>query len=306
MLTITTSFSQTKEEYSDEIYPAAYSFEKAKEFEQLGEYDKAIWFYINLYPENKPVVIELVNKIADKLDTVDMNMFIKTSFASYITFDPEMATINNGVLNMDMTQLTKKGAWGDELILKISDLKPLSTAMEYNLRSIERFKVKDYQGSLNDLDIAIDMEPSGQFYFNRGYTKSFMDNCKGAIEDYTKTIELNYRLADAYFERAYCKELINDPENAITDYSSAINIRKDYADAYNNRGFVKYNQKNYKAAIKDFDKAIKIKPDYGSAYFSRGTVKQQLGNQKGACSDWKKAFDLGYSEAKSYLDQYCK
>lgn len=306
LFSITNSFNQTKEEYTEELYPDIYTFKNAEIFEQLGEYEKAIWFNINLFPDNKPEVIESVKTIAVVLDTVNMSLFIKSSFALYATFDPEIATFKDGELSMNMEMLNKKAAWGDELILKISNSKPLSTATEYNLRSIERFKMKDYAGSVDDLNKAIEIDPTGQFYFKRGFTKTFVDDYKGAMEDFTKTIELKYRIAEAYFERAYCKEMIKDPEAAIIDYTKAIEINGVYADAYNNRGFVNYNQKNYKQSLKDFDKAIKLKPDYTGAYFSRGCVKQELGNKKGACNDWQKALDLGFSESKIYMDKYCK
>ncbi|MCZ2357677.1 MAG: tetratricopeptide repeat protein [Bacteroidia bacterium] len=306
LLTCNLSFGQTTKD-DKEMYPDKYTFEKAKEFETKGEYEKAIWFYINLFPDNKEQVIETVKTLATKLDTVDMPMLIKKSFALYGTFDPAITTFNNGAPNMDMGKLKKKGAWGDELCMKITDPnKPLSSATEYNLRSIEKVKAKDFQGAIEDLNKAIELEPKGQFYFNRAYTKSLMEDFKGAIEDFNKTIELKYRLAEAYFERGYCKDMTSDFEGAISDYTNAIATNKEYPDAYNNRAFVYYKQKKYKEALKDFDKAIKLKDDNVGAYVNRGFVKKDMDDLKGACSDWQKAVELGYSDAQNFLNEYCK
>ena len=120
LLAFNITFAQTKKD-DNEVYPDKYTFDKAKEFEQKGEYEKAIWFYINLFPDNKPQVVETVKTLATKLDTVDMPMLIKKSFALYGTFDPAITTFNNGTPTMNMGKLKEKGAWGDELCMKITD-----------------------------------------------------------------------------------------------------------------------------------------------------------------------------------------
>lgn len=269
--------AQTLKAEQKEVYPNKYTFEEAENFYKKGEYEKAIWFYINLFPENRSQVIEVVKGIAIKLDSVDMSKFIKKSFALYASFDPTITSFNNGGLNMNMDELQKKGAWGDELIQKISDPnKPLNSAAEYNFRGLDKFKEGKIKEAIEDFDKAIEIKPTGQVYYNRAYSKSLVEDFNGAIQDYNVAIQLQYRLAEAYFERGYCKSEMNNFEEAIEDYTKAIEVNKNYADAYNNRAFVKLNQKDYKAAIKDFDKAIKISPDFVGAYMNRGFAKNNL------------------------------
>ena len=302
-----TLVSGQKKQDTRETDPDKYTFEKAAEFEKKGELDKAVWFYINLYPENKEKVIANMKAFAARHDTLKMDVFIKKSFGIYATFDPAISNMDNGKMNMDMAKLKEKGNWGDELIVKISDpAKPLSTAKEYNLRSLDKSKAKDYKGALDDLNKAIEMEPTGQYYYNRAYTKSMMEDYKGSIEDFNKTIELQYRLASAYYERGYCKDKLNDFEGTIADYTSAINTKANYLDAYNNRAFTYYNHKKYDEALKDYNKVIELDPKYVSAYISRGFLKYSIRDPKGACADWQKAYDLGDTESKTYMDKYCK
>jgi tetratricopeptide (TPR) repeat protein len=307
ILTANSIFAQTTEIEKKELYPDKYTFEKAGDYQKKGEYEKAIWFYINLFPDNKTQVIEIVKNLATKLDTIDMSKFIKKSFTLYGTFDPAITSFDNGSPNMNMGKLKLKGAWGDELIQKISDPnKPLTSASEYNFRGLDKAKAGKFKEAIEDFDKAIEIKPTGQIYYNRGYSKSMVEDFNGAIQDYDKTIELEYRLANAYFERGYCKSVLNNPDGAIDDYTKAIDKNKDYADAYNNRGVIKLKQKDYKAAVKDFDKAIKIKPDYSSAYVNRGFTKKELNDIKGACKDWKKAAELGYEQANKLLKKYCE
>lgn len=307
ILTANLIFAQTTEEEKKELYPDKYTFEKADDFQKKGEYEKAVWFYINLFPDNKTQVVEIVKTLAAKLDTVDMSMFIKKSFTLYGTFDPAITSFNKGVPNMDMGKLKLKGAWGDELIQKISDPnKPSTSASEFNFRGLDKAKAGKFKEAIEDFDKAIELKPTGQIYCNRAYSKSMVEDFNGAIQDYDKTIELKYRLAEVYFERGYCKDQLNNPDGAIDDYTKSIETNNEYADAYNNRAFTKLKQKDYKAAIKDFDKAIKLKPDFVGAYVNRGFAKKELGDKSGACKDWTKAVDLGYKQANKFLKDNCE
>ncbi|MFA7381349.1 MAG: tetratricopeptide repeat protein [Bacteroidia bacterium] len=307
ILTANTIFAQTTEAEKKELYPDKYTFEKADDFQKKGEYEKAVWFYINLFPENQTRVIEIVKMLAIKLDTIDMGNFIKKSFALYGTFDPTIISFENGAPNMDMGKLKLKGAWGDELIQKISDQnKPLTSASEYNFRGIDKAKAGKFKEAIIDFDKAIELNPTGQIYYNRAYSKSMIGDFVGAINDFDKTIEVKYRLAEAYFERGYCKDQINNSEGAIDDFTKAIELNSEYADAYNNRAFTRLKQKDYKAAIKDFDKAINIKPDFVGAYVNRGFAKKESGDKSGACKDWTTAVNLGYKEATKFLKANCE
>ena len=306
-LTTNSIFAQMTDAEKSELYPEKYTFEKAKSFQKKGEYEKSIWFYINLFPSNKTTVVTNVKSLEAKLDTVDMSKLIKKSFALYGMFDPTITSFENGSPNMKIGKLKLKSAWGDELIQKISNQnKPLASASEYNFRGLKKAKTGDFKAAIKDFDKAIGLKPTGQIHYNRAYSKSMIKDFIGAVQDYDKTIEFEYRLAEAYFERGYCKDQLNKPVDAIEDYTNAIEQNKEYADACNNRAFTKLKQKDYKAAIKDFDKAIKVKPNFAGSYVNRGFAKKELGDKSGACKDWGKAIILGFRQAQKFINDNCK
>ena len=68
-------------------------------------------------------------------------------------------------------------------------------------------------------------------YFNSGGDKYYKQNYKGAIQDYTKAIELNPKDADAYIGRGIDKHELKDYKGAIQDYTKAIELDPNYADA---------------------------------------------------------------------------
>lgn len=306
LMSASTLFAQITDEEKNEVYPENYTLEKAEEFRQKGEYEKAIWFYINIFPTNKTEVIEIVKGIESELDTVDMSAFIKKTFAVYGTLDPAITSFENGTLLMDMDKLKLKGAWGDELIQKIANPNAeLSSGSEYNFRGLDKVNAGDYVGALADFDKAIELKATGQIYYNRAYTRSLVKDFTGAVEDYDKTIEFAYRLSEAYFERGYCYDNLNQPEAAIADYTKAIEYDENHAEAYNNRGVTNLKQKNYKGAISDFDQAIKINPKFLGAYINRGFAKLGAGKTSAACKDWEKAIELGYPQAQAFIDENC-
>ncbi|MFT5723431.1 MAG: tetratricopeptide (TPR) repeat protein [Bacteroidia bacterium] len=299
--------AQTSHEDTSAVYPDTYTFKQALIFKENGAYGKVIWFYINLYPENKTKVVELVQALSAEMVDVDMSVFIKTSFAQFAPFDPSSSSMVDGTLRIDRTGLFQKGKWGDELIALLTDPnKPPSTAMEYNLRGLGKFKAGNFTSAIDDFDTAIQLKASAQFYFNRGYAKTELEYYTSAIRDYTKTIESGYRLAEAFYERGFCYDQINNTEGAILDYTSAISINNQYAEAYNNRGYTKYKMKDYKSAIKDYTKAIQYKNTFTNAYVNRGFAKNALGSNKAACKDWRKALSLGFTPAQQHINEYCK
>ena len=57
-------------------------------------------------------------------------------------------------------------------------------------------------------------------YYNRGLSKSKIGDNQGAIDDYSKAIQINPQYIKAYFNRGNCKSKLGDKEGAISDYSA--------------------------------------------------------------------------------------
>ena len=58
-------------------------------------------------------------------------------------------------------------------------------------------------------------------YFNSGVTKYDLKDYKGAIQDYTKAIELNPKLAEAYNNRGLTKITSGQKDSGCLDLSKA-------------------------------------------------------------------------------------
>ena len=86
-------------------------------------------------------------------------------------------------------------------------------------------------------------------YLNQGVEKHKAGNYQGAIDDWSKAIEINPQNAIAYNNRGSAKDDLGDHQGAITDYTKAIGIDPRDADFYYNRGYVKDNLEDYQGAV---------------------------------------------------------
>ena len=150
------------------------------------------------------------------------------------------------------------------------------------------------------------IDPKDAFaYWSRGNTKEKLEDYYGAIQDYTKAIELDPKEAYYYGSRGYVKGELEDYYGAIQDFSKSIELNPEYAGAYFNRGIAKYNLGDYRGAIQDYTKAIELDPKYASAYNNRGEAKYHLGDKNGGCLDLSKAGELGYDDAYDSIRELC-
>jgi len=101
------------------------------------------------------------------------------------------------------------------------------------------------------------------------------------------------------------KYKLQDYKGAIADFNKSIliNFRNGYA--YNNRGTVKAALHDYEGAIADYNSSIIINPYFADAYLNRGVVKNTLGDKNGACFDFKKSLELGNKNAYNFVKQHC-
>jgi len=187
----------------------------------------------------------------------------------------------------------------------------------YHDRARIRQKLGDYTGAIEDYNQVITKLKYGSFtytyqtehglttttitpddsyvyyvYNSRGWTKQEQGDYTGAMEDFTRAIELKPDNTYAYNNRGWTKREQGDHTGAMEDFTRAIELKPDDAYGYNNRAGVKRELGDYKGAIEDYTQAIKLNPDDPNAYQLRGHSKQALGQQEAAEIDFQKAKEL--------------
>lgn len=145
---------------------------------------------------------------------------------------------------------------------------------------------------------------NARVFYNRGNAKSKVQDYKGAIEDFTKSIEL-YPESDAYNNRGIAKARLGNHKGAIEDFSKAIDLDPTDPSSYSNRGGSRGAIADFKGALADFTKTIELNPKDGSGYFGSGICKLKLGQKNTGCMDLTNAERLGHPGADEAKKKYC-
>jgi tetratricopeptide (TPR) repeat protein len=97
-----------------------------------------------------------------------------------------------------------------------------------------------------------------------------------AIEEFTKNLNSDDKevLSEAYFNRGSAYDQLKQYENAINDYSKSIEINQEFAKAYYNRCIAYFHTGNYKASIDNYLISI----GYGLDSSFSDEMKNTLGN----------------------------
>ena len=156
--------------------------------------------------------------------------------------------------------------------------------------------------ALGSLLISSCSNPLANNSFNSGLDKYEQGDYQGAIDDFTKAIEIHPQNADAYYNRGTTKGKLKDYQGAIADYNKAISFYPQSSIAYLNRGIAKSQLEDYQGAIADYNKVISIDPQNAVAYANRSILKEKQGDLNGSCSDGKKAASLGNNQNVRWLN----
>ena len=166
-------------------------------------------------------------------------------------------------------------------------------------------EINDSENAIKYLTKAINLNPNNVFYIDsRAELRFDLKDYKGAIEDYSKAIELE-PLAYYYTARGNAKYNLNDFRSSIEDYTNAIKLEPKDESLYYDRGWSKYKLKDFKGAIADYTKSILLNQNYGISYLGRGYSKIAIKDKAGACKDFIKAGELGVDEAYESINENC-
>ena len=119
----------------------------------------------------------------------------------------------------------------------------------------------NFPDAIANFDEALKFNPDNDLvYFYKAVAYHSLNQVDKAYDNYTKTIELNNKMADAYFNRG---QLIfeSNPKKALDDFVSAVAIDNKFVDAYYSIAAIQKKLGQYKEAVKNLDKIIEIEPN---------------------------------------------
>ena len=145
-------------------------------------------------------------------------------------------------------------------------------------------------------------------YFSSALEKYKKEDLNGAIEDYSKVIELKPEFSEAYIYRANTVfELTADFNKVIKDYNKAIELDSNNGYAFFSRALAYFRKGDNYLAKLDFNKAIELRPNEGNYFRYRAYTKLSLNEYNEACTDIRKSIQLGIADKNIYqlIEQSC-
>jgi len=187
------------------------------------------------------------------------------------------------------------------------ELNPTDTsAYSYILRGKVRQESGDYQGAINDYDLAVALKPiEEKYYYYRYLSNSKKGKHLQALKEINKAIEINPEFYGYHFYKGNTLFTLGRNQEAINTYNHSISLNSYNADAFYQRGNVNIAMNNQHEAIESYSMAILITED-GAYYSHRGNSKYAIGDNNGACEDWAQANHLGYYADYDKMKKLCK
>lgn len=177
-------------------------------------------------------------------------------------------------------------------------------ADDFYLQGVDKYTQRDYQGAIERFTKAIEINSKyANAYIGRGFVYDGLKQHDKALADYNRVLEIDDRNAIAYSNRGKVYDDLKQPDKALADYNRAIKLDSQNAIAYYNRGNNYYGRKQYYKAITDYNKTLKINPGFAFAYSNRGTVYKKLKQYDKALKDYNSALEIDNRDAITYSNR---
>ena len=169
-----------------------------------------------------------------------------------------------------------------------------------------QFDNKNYNLAIKSFNQALNIDNTDILsHYYRGWASYYMGFNNDALVDAEYCVK--NRDNSAYSLKGWAKYKLGNHKEAFSDFNECIRSNKTDSKCYNGKGNYYFNIKSrYKLAHDAFSKAIKYNSQEGKYYFNRGIANERLRYKGAACSDYKEAIRLGFTQAQSRLNAYCK
>ena len=136
---------------------------------------------------------------------------------------------------------------------------------------------------------------------DRGAYRRFRGNLQGAVEDFSKCLEINPNFAMGYLNRGITLCDLGQYEGAESDLTKALESKVQPHLVHRLRGTARMGRGLTTQGLADYTAAIELAPAYAVAYEDRGVAKLILKDFAGAADDFREAIKQAPQQANSYL-----
>jgi tetratricopeptide (TPR) repeat protein len=169
-----------------------------------------------------------------------------------------------------------------------------------------QFDNKNYDLAIKSFNQALNIDNTDILsHYYRGWASYYMGLNHDALVDAEYCVKNGGN--NAYSLKGWAQYKLGNHKEAFSNFNDCIRLNKTDSKCYNGKGNYYFMIKmNYQLALDAFSKAIKYNSKEGKYYFNRGLANERLRYKGDACADYRKAVRLGFTQAQSQLNAYCK
>ena len=120
-------------------------------------------------------------------------------------------------------------------------------------------KLRRYGEVIRACDKAIDLGKKSAVVFElRGLARAARNDYSGAIQDYTRALEIRPQDARLLVHRGWAYLFFDSPKPALVDFEAAVNLDQNNPDARNGRGMAHARLGDHRAAVADAREALRL------------------------------------------------
>lgn len=210
------------------------------------------------------------------------------------------------------TAYMKKAALLGKLRRTDEAMSLINKALQINPYSMyiydERAKIKmlalDYKGALNDLTVALSMDPTNQEIRDHKVDDLLaLGHYADALNEIDTLISAEYQVLEELEKMALIYLLEDDLGKCSETLFQIFQLTSNSALAYDLKGVLALKENNPKEAHADFSKALSVDPQMVVALHNRAISSRLLGNDEDALADLSKAIEIGQNNAMSLFNR---
>lgn len=127
------------------------------------------------------------------------------------------------------------------------------------------------------------------------------DDLDGAIETFSKAVELDPKFVPAWYLRGLARSRKGDGAGAIADFSKALELDPAHAFAWSKRGLERYFLGELDGARTDLTRGLELYPDDPLSWYVRGCIGCDQARWTEAQADLKKALEKDKRGRQTYV-----
>jgi tetratricopeptide (TPR) repeat protein len=207
----------------------------------------------------------------------------------YINGGAVMTLVNNSILPLFLGKEVSSSPFLDEIKASLASIRSISasgslTPTRSESRGFMALAITRKQAD-EQVSNASEFLQIGDRQFGEG-------DEAGAIQNYTRAIELDPNNAIAYAVRGDAQVMQKNYGAAIEDYTQALRLDPKNAQNYHSRGRAKSSTADYRAALEDFNQAIALDQTNPAFYSMRARIRLALEDYPNAIADAETALKL--------------